>query len=88
MKFSRELTWKAVEIVLPHLKALKENNVAVNLTDVLKDAAIELFIAKNSPEDTRCTMDWRYAEYIVYKALVELKEKGWLTFGEQEEFWA
>lgn len=87
MKFSRELTWKAVETVLPHLKALKENNIAVNLTDALKDAAVELFIAKNNSEDTRGGMDWSYAEYIVCKALVELKEKGWLTFGEQEEFW-
>lgn len=87
MKFSRELTWKAVLTVLPHLNALKENSIAVNLTDALKDAAIELFIAENSPEDSRRNLDWSYAQYIVYKALVELREKGWLTFGEQEEFW-
>jgi len=36
MKFSRELTWKAVETVIPHLKTLKENNISVNLTDAPK----------------------------------------------------
>jgi hypothetical protein len=88
MQFSRELTWKAVEVVLPHLKTLKENNISVNLTDALKDAAVELFIAHNNSTDTRGGTDWKYSEFIISRALLELKENGWLTFGDQEQFWA
>jgi hypothetical protein len=80
MKCTREQTWQVIEVLLPHCKKLRENKIHVNLTDIIKDAAIEIFMIENGLREIPSNLSMDYCNTLISTALLELRTFGFLTF--------
>ena len=88
MKFSEKLVWKAVYEFVPAYKVARENKVPVNLPMSIKDAALIAFIECGLAGLSSLGQDRSYAAYILQATLKEINTVGFMTFGNQEQYWA
>lgn len=77
MKFAKSLVVRSCKMFV------REFSDDIRIDDLLKSAALEIFIQGGDQLSTTKSV---YAEYVVRTALCELKS-GQLVYGTQTEFW-
>lgn len=82
MKWTQELVWKAVGEVLPNITLMPNRN----LPEALKHAAVEFFINTDEIE-FRTKGNLVFARYIVREVIKEIHDKGFMEFGNINEYW-
>jgi len=85
MKYSQELVWKSIYLVLPTYVVMRDAGVHINLTDAIKSAAVELFMIETAK--LACpTTDLVCAKSVIFESLHDLRVNGWIVFGNIDEF--
>jgi hypothetical protein len=85
MKITQECLWAAIGQILPKMGEARKVGGSFNLPSSLNSAAIELFIIENEPS-FRTNYESLCAAYWIRLALVELRDKGFMSFGSQDKF--
>ena len=87
MKYSEQLVWKAVYEFVPNFKTVNESKVRLNLPSALKVCAEAIFLEIGLNGISSLGTNRSYAAYIIQDALKEMNSVGWMTFGEQQDYW-
>ena len=87
MKYSQQLVWQAVYEFVPNFKQVREANLNIGITTALSSAAIKIFLEIGNDGISSLGMNRSYAAHIIQDALKELCDDGFMTFGEQTEYW-
>lgn len=80
MKYSESLVWEAVYTFLPSIKIARNRGVSLNLSSLVKVAAVEAFVSDVDAYSEK----YLYAE-ILRKTIKEMNYVGHMTFGDQSE---
>ena len=81
MKFTRELTWRAIYDICPDLAILREHGIQLSMPESLSMAATHAFI------NDLGGIDLAYPCYVIRTALKELGGEGKIEFGDVSEYW-
>jgi hypothetical protein len=86
MKYSQELVWQAVGVIVPSLLEARELGVSINLPTALNLAAVDCFLISETTE-FKISFRKTAAALVIRTALQELHTNGQLEFGTQDKLW-
>ena len=80
MKITQSCLWDAISLILPKTGEARLAGVDFNLPYALNSAAIEVFTIINQTE-FKLDYEKNCAAHHIREALIELRERGFMTFG-------
>lgn len=81
MKYTQELVWDAIYVAIPACKKVRDSGIHLNLPRELQGAAAVFFMQDMSHEPIAVSLlDYSYAKNIVFEAITELQNFGFMTF--------